>query len=1155
MKKIFTFFSIAAAAVMSLASCQNKELAPEQESSDVHFVMNASIAQTKTFLVDLGDGKYKAIWDDPYDYIMTCLVDDNFESQSYITMHATASDDASTATFEGNSRVPDVSSQKFVAYYPYNAASLDDEGSKVFLQVKKNQLAKYLPEYRCYSFGRETDILVSKPGVFNIESGVGRVDNVQFTRVCTVLKLNFNCASDKEYYGDVITNVVVSTPNVPISGQIVVDMATSEVVRVASYGEGTDKLNLEVLDIIGTKVGAIDSNCAFMTVAPVTIPSGTEMTITITTDKRVFEKKITTPEIVFPVGDIAVFNLNLTDADIQGAEQPATEMDVTWDLTKDETASASTAKLTWEEEDVVSMEFTKGTSTNANNYYPGTSGQTYNHTRIYTGATITVTPAEGVEITAVDFITTGATQLGTFANGVTWTDATTERDDDRYAVVVTPNSTTEPLVGKVSAACRLNGVVVHCLVGGTPVEKTVLATPTNLNVNNKTISWSPVENAGEYTVGVGSTVETVTTTSYVFTGKDDYYDVSVIAVPSDKTLYKSSQAATLSDAKLGTPRHDDPVLTLGTVTENSITVSWVASDKPCEYHTAIYDGMNPIDSKIVKEGNTVTFSGLASAKEYAVGVSVRDAAGVSKVYEHSDEVKISATTRAGAVHVSDVTAEGSYQINGLTVYAKVTNSTAIVGDGTGFMLVYKSNHGLEAGYTLDIDGEVVKYNGVWEYKGDFLNVDNTGATVNHGTPVAADAAYLAAYKDAPVIKYVHLAGNQTDGKNITVDGNALYMETSFTASAGKQIEADGYVYGYSTSHSNSYFVPVGDITVKGDIPAVEVEATIAEALAGDSQTVYVLTGKVKNIVSTVYGNFDLVDATGQIYIYGLLNAAGETKKFAEMGIDEDDTVVLKGQVSEYNGAKQIKNAQYISHTKAVKVPVKLNWTGYTDKYYVGETFKVDGTITVDFEDGTNKTLAATDVALVTSPDLSKAGTTSAVIKYENAGTAVTATASITVEAAPAGGTPEIIYTLDTTTAENGSNNSYTGTCDVTVGGITWNVMGNAQQHPWRIGGKSLTGADRTVYTKTAFAKALTKIDLTVGGASSITVNSLALVYSTNEDFSNAQTISKSFAANSTISFAADFPAGCYYKFVFNVSVSGTSNKFVEFKKVEFWGIK
>lgn len=144
---------------------------------------------------------------------------------------------------------------------------------------------------------------------------------------------------------------------------------------------------------------------------------------------------------------------------------------------------------------------------------------------------------------------------------------------------------------------------------------------------------------------------------------------------------------------------------------------------------------------------------------------------------------------------------------------------------------------------------------------------------------------------------------------------------------------------------------------------------------------------------------------------------------------------------------------------------------------------------------------------------------------------------------------EADYTL---TPSAGTNNSYASNCDVTIEGITWNITGNAQQVPWRLGGKSITNTDRVVYSKTAYTSAVSKIDLTVGAASSITVNSLKLVYSNNADFSNSSEISKTFSANSTISFEADFPANAYYKFVFNVTVSGSNNKYVEFSKVEFF---
>ena len=161
---------------------------------------------------------------------------------------------------------------------------------------------------------------------------------------------------------------------------------------------------------------------------------------------------------------------------------------------------------------------------------------------------------------------------------------------------------------------------------------------------------------------------------------------------------------------------------------------------------------------------------------------------------------------------------------------------------------------------------------------------------------------------------------------------------------------------------------------------------------------------------------------------------------------------------------------------------------------------------------------------------------------------------LTLGVGNAWGAEEVFYTL---TPASGSNNSYASNCDVTISGITWNITGNSQQQPWRIGGKSLTSVDRTVYSKTALAETITKVELTVGAASNITVNSLTLIVASDAAFNSViSTVSETFATNSTITF--NHPSGdgdwenAYYKFVFNVTVSGNSNKYVEFSSAAFY---
>lgn len=148
----------------------------------------------------------------------------------------------------------------------------------------------------------------------------------------------------------------------------------------------------------------------------------------------------------------------------------------------------------------------------------------------------------------------------------------------------------------------------------------------------------------------------------------------------------------------------------------------------------------------------------------------------------------------------------------------------------------------------------------------------------------------------------------------------------------------------------------------------------------------------------------------------------------------------------------------------------------------------------------------------------------------------------------------VFYTL---TPATGSNNAYAGNCDVVIGDVTWNVSGNASVTPWRIGGKSLDGVDRTVYSKTPMESTISKVSLEVGAASSITVNSLTLTVASDADFNDQlDEVTATFAANSTIDFTptsgTEWATGAYYKFTFNVTVSGTSNKFVAFTGAYFY---
>ena len=85
-----------------------------------------------------------------------------------------------------------------------------------------------------------------------------------------------------------------------------------------------------------------------------------------------------------------------------------------------------------------------------------------------------------------------------------------------------------------------------------------------------------------------------------------------------------------------------------------------------------------------------------------------------------------------------------------------------------------------------------------------------------------------------------------------------------------------------------------------------------------SDTWYQLTGTVKNLKDgDQYGNFDLEDATGSVYVYGLLSEkGGEKKKFQDLvaakGITEGSKITIIGNRGEYNGKIEVLNAYFVS---------------------------------------------------------------------------------------------------------------------------------------------------------------------------------------------------------------------------------------------------
>lgn len=217
--------------------------------------------------------------------------------------------------------------------------------------------------------------------------------------------------------------------------------------------------------------------------------------------------------------------------------------------------------------------------------------------------------------------------------------------DYTYTLAETEENTVYYLSVSSTANCQMTKLVLSYEPA---THRTALETPANLQVSaEKVISWDAVSGAASYEVTIGENSFTSETTSYDAADiTDDYYDVAVVAVPSDKDNYKNSAAATLTGVKFGVPTLATPTLKEGVVDGASISVSWsVDESATAGYNCELFKGGVKVgESKTVNAG-AVTFTGLDAETAYVVKVNAIAVEG-AKSYAASQVATLDITTKA-----------------------------------------------------------------------------------------------------------------------------------------------------------------------------------------------------------------------------------------------------------------------------------------------------------------------------------------------------------------------------------------------------------------------------------------------------------------------------------------------------------------------------
>ena len=323
-------------------------------------------------------------------------------------------------------------------------------------------------------------------------------------------------------------------------------------------------------------------------------------------------------------------------------------------------------------------------------------------------------------------------------------------------------------------------------------------------------------------------------------------------------------------------------------------------------------------------------------------------------------------------------------------------------------------------------------------------------------------ATVTATTDAEWISFVH-NGDYIYATAEPNDGDAREAVITFSAEGYKSVEV-------TVKQDAGENAGEGDGTI-----------TIAKFLEKkDTENEYQLTGKITRVVNTTFGNFDLTDATGTVYVYGLLTPEGAAQKqWAAAGLREGDTITIKGKYSLYNSDPQIKNATYVSHTPApfveatsvevdaavtsatISVSANVAWTVTCDASWV-TSYTTSGT--------NNGTIAVVMVANETEEDRVATFTFSA----EGV---TTVTSKLTQKGKPAAGVlvggNDDFYTISSTNTSYVSGTTTAGwsykNCAIFKGGATdsspaFKMIGDASNRALCMNGK--TSAAGTITSPT-----------------------------------------------------------------------------------------
>ena len=440
---------------------------------------------------------------------------------------------------------------------------------------------------------------------------------------------------------------------------------------------------------------------------------------------------------------------------------------------------------------------------------------------------------------------------------------------------------------------------------GTIVTKTAIATPNTLTCylskasNNTTSSTWYVEVSSNGTDWTQAGTHSATSMS-----KGEWVEFTTNLSNYSNVYVRIRYAGTTAVRCI-----DDVVLN----TEAPAIATPVISPESCTFETT-----QEVTITCATEGATIYYTTNGDdptnlSSEYTGAFTLTETATVKAIaYNGTVYSTIASATYTKLVinNIEDITSADSYTVKG-KIFAK-SNKGFVLGDGTGFVYVYKTTNDFNVGDFVKVTGDVTdQYNGIYEFPSsstitsvDAFDIAAATPTVMTGnaftTFVNYEGAKLSSYVQYEGVLNISTSGNNTY-YNLTIEGTDVqgsisYPSQNLTSFDDKAVRVTGYYVGKSGS-TTTYFNTMLE-SISTTEPSITVDPILVNAtIEGGSGTLMVT---YENI-ATINANVFFCDEEGEAATYDWVSATINTSNNVEYTINANEGAARTAYMKVYVG--------------------------------------------------------------------------------------------------------------------------------------------------------------------------------------------------------------------------------------------------------------